>query len=81
MRSPDLFPAAPRRPRRVMMHVVDAGLDVVLLECGKCGHQSGWVPYRQTPSGQPSVSLEKRGRPCPKCNNLADDGELTMGDF
>jgi len=53
-----------------MMHVIDAGYmdgrgDVVELECRKCGHNTGWVPSR-------TVSEEKRGRPCPLCNEGED---------
>lgn len=68
-RQRDLFAGAadaPRRPRRVTMHVMDAGHidgvgNVVRLLCPRCEHDSGWVRER-------SVSAEKRGRPCPICN-------------
>lgn len=63
-----LFPsiALPRAPRRVMMHVTDAGIredgaDIACFRCGKCGHEEQWIEYR-------SVSAAKRGVPCPKCN-------------
>jgi len=56
--SPD---QAPRRPRRVMMHVVDAGQGMVELQCAACGHNTGWVQSR-------TVTEERRGRPCPNCN-------------
>lgn len=66
-RRPQLFDAeqAPRRKPRVMMHVVDAGegfdRPLVELQCRRCGHNTGWVPMR-------TVSEDRRGRPCPKCN-------------
>lgn len=60
-----LFEAPVRRPRRVMMHVVDAGSDMVNHQCQRCGYDDGWKPTR-------AVSEEKRGRPCPKCNDTAE---------
>ena len=56
----------PRRKRRVMMHVMDAGNGpscmVIEFECKKCGHNTGWI------KDEKSVSENKRGMPCPKCN-------------
>ena len=60
----DLFPSAPRRPRRVLMRVVDAGdcisANSVHLRCPRCGHDDGW-------SHGMTVTEAKR-QPCPKCN-------------
>lgn len=73
--QPDLFGRPPRRRPRVMMHVVDAGHSdgrngfagpCVELECAQCGHNTGWVP-----SGP--VWKEKRGRPCPNCNDRKEE--------
>lgn len=67
MTAPNLFPDAHRRPRRVLMHVVDAGHRPcggkgIQFRCGKCGHDTGWIPDNKT------VSENRRGRPCPMCN-------------
>lgn len=70
-RSPDLFPDAPRRPRRVLMQVVDAGNPpfagmhkfFVHLVCAKCGHDDDWSDH---PTKTASLS-----QPCPKCNEVA----------
>lgn len=55
----------PRRRRRVMMHVVDAGNGpggkVIKFGC-VCGHNTGWISDQQT------VAQNKRGMPCPPCN-------------
>jgi len=62
----DLFGTKPRRNPRVMMHVIDAGTDgcndVIHFECRKCGHDTGWIIDTKT------VTENKRGVPCPKCN-------------
>ena len=70
-RCPQLFTPdqAPRRPRRVMMHVIDAGsapdgTDIVRLSCRICRHDTGWVVSR-------TVSEERLGRPCPNCNPVS----------
>jgi len=52
---------APRTKRNVLMHVVDAGSDMIHLKC-KCGHDTGWIKETLT------VTEYKRGVPCPKCN-------------
>ena len=45
--TPDLFPSDPRRPRRVLMHVVDAGEwyggngKGIQFRCPKCCHDTG----------------------------------------
>jgi hypothetical protein len=58
-----LFDTLPRtRKRRIMMHVVDAGSDMVQLKCRRCGHDTGWVAESEP------WYLDKRGRPCPTCN-------------
>lgn len=60
------MPPKPQSKRRVMMHVIDAGdgdgEDLVRLKCKKCGHDTDWIPASKP------WSLDKRGRPCPKCN-------------
>ena len=75
-RQQRLFPSRemPRHPRRVMMHVVDAGPgdwgDIVRLECRKCGHGTGWSE---------ELPGDKRGRPCPICNARLLDGRTWDG--
>lgn len=59
--SADLFGPKPRQPRRVMMHVIDAGNEVAKFQCVKCMNETGWLRYS-------SVTEAKRGIPCPKCN-------------
>lgn len=63
LRSLDLFPQEPipRAKPRVMMHIIDAGADLALFECGRCGYDTDWLPYG-------SWSDAKRGMPCPHCN-------------
>ncbi len=56
--------ALPKRPRRVMMHVADGGQGHVRFECGKCGHDTGWLRCDETDT----VTKLKRGEPCPRCN-------------
>ena len=56
-----------RTPRRVMMHVVDAGVfpdgkNCIEFECARCGYNTGHIYDTE------SVAPNKRGRPCPKCN-------------
>jgi hypothetical protein len=60
--EPDRKRASPR----VLMHVVDAGpgcddAEQVVMQCGKCGHKTGWITVR-------TMTEAKRGQPCPKCN-------------
>ncbi|WP_107495541.1 hypothetical protein [Thalassobius sp. I31.1] len=58
----DLFGyTKPRAKPRVMMHVADAG-EGIRFECEKCGHDTGWI------ADEKSVSENKRGLPCPVCN-------------
>jgi hypothetical protein len=64
----DLFPDAPRRPPRVMMHVSDAGdgsyagaPHIATFRCIKCGYETDWMPIQ-------TISEGRRGKPCPKCN-------------
>lgn len=53
----------PRRARRVLMHISDAGHvlgeEAVRFECRMCGHETAWLVVTRT---------EGRGLPCPKCN-------------
>lgn len=69
----ELFPvpAKPRQKRRVMMHVADAGNwgwhtpwggKCIRFECSKCGHDTDWIDDNL------SVTENKRGMPCPICN-------------
>lgn len=69
--TPDLFPDAPRRPRRVLMHVEDVygGCEAeppyqVTLKCPKCGH---------TEDRECRSATEARSQPCPVCNKGAVD--------
>lgn len=69
MANLDMFSAMgikPRRSPRTMMRVVDAGQSahgmVIQFECGKCGHNTGWIKDEKT------VSENRRGMPCPECN-------------
>lgn len=63
-RQKELF-ERPRKARRVLMHVVDAGIGekglIVNFVCLRCGHDAGWWEVT-------SVSEGKRGMPCPICN-------------
>lgn len=53
---------APRRKRRVLMHVRDAGSGMIKLKCNKCGYDTDWIAHKLT------VTEYKRGLPCPECN-------------
>jgi Zn finger protein HypA/HybF involved in hydrogenase expression len=69
MRS-DLFPQSPRRPRRVLMHVVDAmGCEskTVQMECRKCGHRTDWIAF--------DTFTETKRVPCPTCNGGENDDD------
>lgn len=61
----DMFPDAPRRPKRVMLSVSDAGIGTndlplrVHLTCRKCGHDHGWRLFR--------IKTETLRQPCPVC--------------
>lgn len=74
MAQPTLFDnTRPRRPRRVLMHVIDAGpwdgcgepgrlgSHLVRMQCPRCGHETDWI-------GVQSVTEGRRGKPCPECN-------------
>lgn len=52
----------PRKPSIKRMHVYDAGIDVIQFLCGHCGHLTDWQVDTHT------VAENKRGLPCPKCN-------------
>lgn len=63
----DLFPDAPRRPKRVLMKVTDASecgmideMHMVYLECPRCEHTEGWIAVY--------TKSEALSQPCPKCN-------------
>lgn len=53
------------RPKRKLMHVIDAGggeIDMrCRFKCGWCGYASGWVVVE-------SVTEARRGVPRPKCS-------------
>lgn len=76
----DLGDEGLRRPRRVMMHVVDAGngpgSKVIRFACGRCDHDTDWIVDERT------ISENRRGMPCPKCNEpeLASIPENTNGE-
>lgn len=65
------FPPRKRKPRRQIMHVIDADTDCaccdadhshnVRFACKSCGHETGWIRVANVTEG-------KRGKPCPKCN-------------
>ncbi|CAE6822164.1 hypothetical protein R70006_06253 [Paraburkholderia domus] len=65
----DLFGEVPRRARRVLMHVIDAGENsgdpgyqvVARFKCGKCGAETDWLQVE-------NVSKAKSGLPCEACN-------------
>ena len=70
-RQSDLFGFKAERGKRLaMMHVCDAGncedASCVQFQCKSCGHRSEWVRGL-------TVSVAKRGRPCPMCN-IPHDG-------
>ncbi len=65
-RTVDMFPKI-YAPRKVRMHVLDAGELAgggkgIRFRCDACGHDTGWIPDHHT------VSSNKKGRPCPECN-------------
>lgn len=74
-RTPDMFAdlKPPRAPRRVLMHVEDAGevhhgaetdlgKPMCTMKCMLCGAVSGWLVFD-------TVSEAKRGVPCETCNS------------
>ncbi len=68
MRHQLLFDKAdlPRKPRIKRMHVVGTGTSgsccVIQFKCERCGYYTGWSENRR------SISENKRGLPCPRCN-------------
>lgn len=52
----------PRRSRRIMMHVEDAGVGMIRFRCSKCEHDTDWLEDTQ------SITDNRRGIPCPRCN-------------
>lgn len=65
--QPSLFSKAeaPRRARRHLMHVADAGDRCIRFHCPRCEHDSGWLEWDNR------VTEAKRGIPCPKCNEAS----------
>ncbi len=67
----DLFGEIPRRPKRVLMHVFDAGGNhdggdpdyevIARFECTRCGGKTDWLQIE-------NVTTAKRGIPCEACN-------------
>jgi DNA-directed RNA polymerase subunit RPC12/RpoP len=64
----DLFGEKPRRPRRVLMHVIDAGdcadagySVVARFQCTRCEAETDWLKVE-------NVTTAKRGIPCEACN-------------
>ena len=74
VRSDLLGELPPRKPARVMMHVVDAGYSgcddddggIAVFQCRKCDHKTDWTKFR-------TVTEAKRGLPCPKCNGVSNE--------
>lgn len=60
-RQAALFATLPKRTIQKLMHVHDAGQGRVHFQCNRCGHDDGWTQAR-------TLSEDKRGRPCPRCN-------------
>jgi hypothetical protein len=58
----------------VMMHVADAGIGHIRFSCSRCGHDTGWIEDRRT------VSENRKGSPCPKCNRLEAKHTSTQSD-
>jgi hypothetical protein len=63
-----LFEPPPRARPRKLMRVWDAGNDgtcnVVNFRCPHCGYNDGWTKFK-------GLTADKRGRPCPRCNEQA----------
>lgn len=62
--------ALPRTAPVKRMHVADAGhlpdgRKGIQFHCPHCGHDTGWIVDKHT------VSENKRGMPCPECNEDA----------
>lgn len=72
----DLFGAKPRRARRQLMHVSDAGdscsgddgegVVIAQFACKRCGHETDWIQVD-------TVTEARRGIPCPFCNNAREE--------
>lgn len=52
----------PRKPRLKRMRVADAGQGCIQFVCPHCSYDTGWIKDERT------VSENKRGIPCPQCN-------------
>ena len=65
-RTAEMF-AKPSRPRRVLMHLIDAGTiegqRAARFCCTRCGTETGWMPC--------GLTEQRRGVPCPNCNEGA----------
>lgn len=69
-----LFGNLPRTPRKIRMHVMDAGGGCCLepgqvdvrYKCDKCGVETGW-------ENAASITEARRGIPCPNCNKEGRD--------
>lgn len=69
-RTIDMF-GKQRKKHEWLMHVtgcgngncgpLEDGEQFVSMMCGRCGNESGWIVL-------PSMTVAKRGIPCPKCN-------------
>lgn len=63
-----LFPELKKpkqKPRKIMAHVRDVGVDAGLFECNKCGWSSGWLDVSDW-----TVTQAKRGVECENCNKV-----------
>lgn len=63
-RTLELFEKPPRRKRRVMMHVYDAGhanVAIVKFKCTRCPYVTDWMKAR-------TLTEDRAGMPCPRCN-------------
>lgn len=65
----------PRREKRKLMHVADAGQSnwgkVIKFECSHCGYETGWM------DDEKSISTNKRGIACPICNPTKESNNET----
>lgn len=73
-----LFDNLPRTPRRVIMHIIDAGggcgsepgIQYVRFKCDTCSAETDWEEM-------PSISAARRGIPCHNCNtNPTNEQEI-----
>jgi hypothetical protein len=71
MKQTTLFPK-PHKPRQVLMHVSEIGIDVARFSC-KCGFESDWLIATETEI--------RRGIPCPVCNGLPIEDYADVEDL